>query len=430
MKRSCDESEEEGGSSQALVSISGRQNANLTKGVLFAGGSAIEFSIAREAIISQFKMEQCWDMVELPANPTDPIVETPGPTEEKPSEEALARRLNELRDLTRIATVAETRAMKEDIAAQDPANFASADAVTNEHPLVRDLRTRLARIEKSREDHIIGCYENKEWLRTWESANDRWKNRCKSCDKVFRTCLSLDVLHSIQQELDTQAFRAAWKKLHDLYLTYDGDTKHASLHILFQLLADTKFNDSTGSIPNHFANMKRLFDEGEKLGVHFDEDHRIYHICQSFDHNSIYNDVISNAKLNRKSLDQLKAQLLSAHNTWKANTSKGRLAASFSEKRHKLEDHSSSPSPSRPYALISNEKAKRTDSNSTVCQICNKVGHSASKCWHFLPCSKCGKPGHSSRRCRQEMPLYTNNEQPTNNPANHFKKAHLLNEGK
>lgn len=437
MKRACPSEDDEAPAELAFASISTEPPLNPPNEILFAGGSAIEFSMAREAIISRFKTEKCWDLVKLPEDPKAAIVETPSSVGEEPTQALMTAKINQMKEVSQADAAVKIQALKEEISAEDPIHFLFAANVPNDHPEVQALAARLKDIEEKSESEIIKYFITNQWRRSWNEENDRWDKRTKQCGKVFRTSFSSDVLSSIREELDSHFFRAAWKKLHELYLTYDGDTKHASLDLLYQMLDTTKFDDASGSIPTHFANMKRLFDEGEKLGLHFDEDHRIYYICKSFSHSSTYSDVIRNAKLNKKTMDQLKAQILSVHGIWKAQNATSRLSTTlFPTKRQKVVDTSPStlnvpptatPSASQ-FGLVSEGHENRRNP-SVVCQICQKRGHSAKQCYKIVPCSKCGKTGHPPFRCfyKESSSNSSNEGKFSHESSKYFKRAHLLN---
>lgn len=84
-------------SEQALF-LNGSQQATAAKkkGFLFAGGTGLEFSIARDSIISLFKIEKCYDLVCLPEDPLAPIEESKFHLPPEPTNSDLERQLTEM----------------------------------------------------------------------------------------------------------------------------------------------------------------------------------------------------------------------------------------------------------------------------------------------------------------------------------------------
>lgn len=192
-------------------------------GVIFSGGTTLDFLLARSALISRFKLEGCWNFVELSSR-TAPIEEYECPgiyfsSEEKPSEAALARRLNRLKEQTNSTLNTRLSSLKETILSQGNNNNAynTVEDIPNDHPEIVELYSEMHEFKKIGAAAIIESFYTFKWHEVWRDAEDRWMEKRKACHKIFRTALSRDVQYLIEDELNALTFRSAWKKLHEMY---------------------------------------------------------------------------------------------------------------------------------------------------------------------------------------------------------------------
>lgn len=164
----------------------------------------------------------------------------------------------------------------------------------------------------------------------------------------------------------------------------------------------------------------------------------MHFLCNSFARSLLYRDIINNAKLNYKTMDQLKGQLLQLEATRSFHQLDQQLSSSSSNhslsdnaaKRARFTDHSSFGSSSASAMLSATTNQVRPQ---VICQYCNKPGHTAAKCFHVVPCSICHKRGHTAQKCHQHRrgnsSAHLKVTQSASTDSTSFRNSQLLNQG-
>ena len=387
----------------------------------FNGGSSLEYLLKRPHLINSFKAQDCYDLVERPAN----MVPNPGE-----GQVLLTETTFDEVEPTRAAEIDDKLAAYD---AQIQASFAETEAriVAGHFPAARTAELRFAN-ETKRSERLFarpkiaaGCEKNYTSFRA-DLLTRKHHHAVKeaSCVQIFATYFGSVVLNTAKTYLDQAHFRRALYEIDQAYSSEAGGVEGQML--TYEMLNVFKLNGK--DVAGHLDAFDTLVDASLLAGYVLDPNQLFLHFANSFTNgnNRAYDDIVQNAKLNKLTYGQCRAQIIERHSNLLIKGAGSNASSKQPEKANSVSLKTNFGSnvsvkqfnqtlnnvlKSDPKFLaaavkqvnkFSNQSTNINKNTVTVtCDNCKRKGHDASKCWGKKPCPHCGTVSihHNPLRC-------------------------------
>jgi hypothetical protein len=373
----------------------------------FAEASTLSFAIHKEQLVEQFRIENVWDLVEMPAHLPGVPVMPPGLMES--TVDSIAPPITFVADKMQIydARSAQLIIDQEQIILDNipgvENNTAAGQAVrTARRPHRLSAETsRLDRISKR--DQIRDNYEKEYHILAENHKNrvEKFKEKQSKCRSVFSKMLSDSVRSRVRDLLQESRFREAWRRLEIHYAPGAGErgTIH-SVNSFYERYVWTR-----GTIVDHLDILNKLETQLNDAGRHIDDDTRIYNLLRSIEESKFekFKDIIGLAKWNHTPLEEIKERLQSRMLDIDTQVD----LSKHSRHLNTVKEVSVNEASKGPRRASENHKKKKTDRSSAraastelTCEHCQRKGHSAKDCYKKKPCLFCGET-HNPLWCNE-----------------------------
>lgn len=388
--------------------------------IIFNGGSAYDFILARSKLRQKFIENKCWSYVAPAAVGLEDVGDGFGiPNELGLPHPALpAAIIEDIFDMAKpranmdyadqliqdkIDGINEVYNLNEeaihDVEADD--NYTEAqrnlDLMRND----RERRLALLKAEQSR-DTILASLLNS--LAQWNRDKAVHEEKQGACMKVFTTYLGPGPQSAIHEELSEMRFRAAWAKLNATFSL--GNATQQSVAQMTDILTSAVYNRSK-SIQEHVEEMMLLSTEIKQAGGYeLPSEILLQFIIKSIENSSSFKDFEDDIKAIRRSGNTLLQAQTIFQNT-QSNLDNKKLVEKLNRKREREQGKYSAfggaATVNKPKKSKVSVDSKHDTANVVsavgVCKHCGSKTHSAERCWTVAKCRDCNKIGHIARFC-------------------------------
>ncbi len=370
----------------------------------FVTGSTVSFALRKRAIIEEFKLQNVWDLVEMPpaipGAPVLPIVET--------VVDSVPPNPNYVANAT-LAYQQETTVLYNAARARVQARFPGRDAAAAEqrvramNPVEAQRDDRFAKESEVQHKREL---EYQQMLREHQKEVKDFKARQATCLGVFHSTLSESVRNRVADLLNDLRFREAWHTLCQLYSPGAGG--QATIESVYQYYQSYVWK--SGTIIDHINIMTRLEENASAAGHAITEPTRIYNLFRSIEQSSRQEfkqliDFCRNMNLTLAEIhDRLERKSHELETTKEINRMTGQIRVNEVTSTTSAAAVNAQAQPANKKRGGKKKEEKRTGaqreqkkpratapttSRDTVCEHCGRPGHKKSDCYMLKPCIFC-----------------------------------------
>lgn len=393
-------------------------------GLLFSGGSAIDWAKARPKIQSRFQEKKCWDLVEVVSpmgTPGNPIVEVMFSQLEPDYTTMVTNQVAEYDVSILTSKIAQEATIDAVLFPQLPGeSVANRD---NRRALWRSQQKATVEIEYIKAVQQRGKEKTQLELNyntthaQWETKKRNHEEKVAAALSVWRESISTTAIALFEESLADRRFRETWNAICTHYSAINGGNVNIMRledYVRAQVLDGYDINGLVAII-------NQMCDELARNGIIRSEADKLQYVLKAIERGnkrdfdstiSVHTALRSTypvflAELQMKSSEITMSKFVQGHlNKVSGNGNQRAHSVSANENQHDAEKTNA--------ALVSNkdkkqkkqpkkiQRANTAGSNANVCEKCGKAGHNSSNCRADVKCTYCGRMGHFEEYCRDK----------------------------
>ena len=409
---------------------SSSSSATSTSLVIFNGGSAYDFALAKQRLKNKFVENKCWAYVEMPL----PVVAGVAGALAVPGVAGLPGPAAAGAIIEDMFTIAKPAANQHAAQAIVQLEINEINNMYNQNDLqVQNLpisyeRKQVMYYENDKKKRDLINDANKSVTQVlerllhavvqWDKDKALHDDRVAACLKVFTTYLGPGPLSLINNDLNHMRFRTAWYKLCTHYSAASGSQQ--SVASVISMLTNAVYVKNK-TIQEHIEEMSLIASECTEVGgMAIPQSMVLEYILASIERSACYSDFEEDIKhIRRFGNTLLEAQ--TALQITQSNLAAKKTVEKMKAKRGRDADPAKGVNKEIMAAaslIVNNNKKKPkvsaaagnvNDNGADVCKHCSKY-HKSEKCWKLAVCDKCGNTGHIAPFCRTNLTKSENNK--------------------
>ncbi len=407
-----------GKGSKTSFNPSSSSSGSSSSQVIFVGGSAYDFALAKQKLKNKFIENKCWSYVEMPPpllgvvpgavgvpavagipHPAVPaaIIEDIFNVAKPEANQGIAQAMVQV-EINEINAMCDQNQV-------EIYNMNIGHGVKNQMYFDNDKKRRELIYNANRS--VVQVLERLlSAVTQWHKDKALHEEKVAACLKVFVTYLGPGPLSVINSDLNHMRFRAAWHKLCTRYSTNSGSRQSVS-NIMSSLSNAVYVKNKT--IQEHIEEMMLIANECTQVdGVAIPENLVLEYILTSIERSACASDFEEDVKaIRRFDYNLLKAQ--ETLQTTQNNIASQRTVNKMKNKRARDQEsgeqskgHKEILAAATLIVQNNNKKPKVSKGDvvkngTVVCKLCSKP-HKG-ECWTTAICDKCNTVGHIARWC-------------------------------